>query len=71
MQVVIDKITEMHVAPNAINAATCEEAMCEQEFVPCSGASRRRMNIHSDIERPKNQQCTIVNGSQWEVLFGP
>lgn len=71
MQMIINAVTEMHVAPGAITAATCEEAMCEQAFVPCSGANRRRMNIHSDIERPSDQHCTNVNGSQWELLFGP
>jgi len=68
---IINTLSDLRVAPGTITSATCEEAMCELEFVPCSGASRRRMNIHSDIERPKNQQCTNVNGSQWVPLFGP
>ena len=39
------------------------------EFVPCVGANRRRMNILSDIERPDDQLCTIVQ-FDWEQLFG-
>ena len=34
------------VGENEVTAATCEEAHCEVgQFVPCSGATRRRMNI--------------------------
>ena len=39
------------------------------DFVPCSGANRRRMNIVSDIERPDNEQCNSVE-FDWEELFG-
>jgi len=69
--VIINHVFKFAVSPNAITSATCEEAMCELEFVPCVGATRRRMHIGSDIARPANQECTNVNESQWVELFGP
>jgi hypothetical protein len=30
-------------------------------FVPCSGATRRRMNVTSTIARPGAQSCGIVD----------
>lgn len=65
----INKIANFTVSEDAITSATCEEAMCEEVFVPCSGASRRRMNIKSGIERPIDEQCTIVD-VDWGELFG-
>jgi len=53
---------------NDITAAACDEALCGPEFVPCSGATRRRMNIVSDISRPATQQCTVVT-EDWSVVF--
>jgi hypothetical protein len=73
----INTVTNLQVGPSDITPATCEEAMCEateitgyEGFVPCSGASRRRMNVTSDIKRPLNQQCTQVP-IKWEEFFGP
>ena len=37
-------------------------------FVSCSGATRRRMNVTSSIQRPGSQRCSIVDVS-WEELF--
>ena len=70
-QLIVNKMTNFAVAQGMKNAATCEEAICELVFVPCSGASRRRMNIKSDIMRPRNQQCEHVNDTLWISLFGP
>jgi hypothetical protein len=70
-QMIINKLTNFEVASGVKNAPTCEEAMCELDFVPCSGANRRRMNIHGDIERPSHQMCKLVNESLWVNLFGP
>ena len=39
------------------------------DFVPCVGANRRRMNILSDIVRPNDQLCTIVQ-FDWAEFFG-
>lgn len=54
-----------------------KQAMCEateitgyEGFVPCSGATRRRMNVTSTIRRPINEQCTEVD-VQWEEFYGP
>jgi len=69
-QMIVNKMTNFAVAQGMKNAATCEEAMCESVFVPCSGANRRRMNIKSDIMRPRNQQCQHVNDTLWINLFG-
>ena len=43
---VINNVGNFAVGPHDITSATCEEAHCEVGlFVPCSGATRRRMNI--------------------------
>lgn len=42
----INNVGNFAVGPHDITSATCEEAHCEVgQFVPCSGATRRRMNI--------------------------
>lgn len=42
----INNVGNFAVGPNEITSANCEEAHCEVgQFVPCSGATRRRMNI--------------------------
>lgn len=68
----INTLSNFAVGPDTITSATCEEANCEAGnpglFVPCSGANRRRMNVKSTIERPKNMQCTIVD-VEWSELF--
>lgn len=38
------------------------------DFVACSGATRRRMNVTSTIERPGSQRCNIVD-VDWAELF--
>ncbi|KAG7372911.1 hypothetical protein IV203_033635 [Nitzschia inconspicua] len=64
----INAVSDYRVQPNDITSATCDEAMCGPEFVPCSGATRRRMNIKSDIKRPLYQQC-IYQDADWSVIF--
>ncbi|KAG7372924.1 hypothetical protein IV203_033648 [Nitzschia inconspicua] len=64
----INAVSDYRVQLNDITSATCDEAMCGPEFVPCSGATRRRMNIKSDIERPVYQQC-IHQDADWSVIF--
>jgi hypothetical protein len=73
----INTVTNLQVGADDITPATCEEAMCEatevtgyEGFVPCSGASRRRMNVSSTISRPGDQLCQEV-GVLWEEFFGP
>lgn len=66
----INTVSNFQVGEDTITAATCEEAMCELEFVPCSGANRRRMNITSTIARPGQQLCGIVDVPDWEDIFG-
>ncbi|KAL7554784.1 hypothetical protein ACHAWF_018323 [Thalassiosira exigua] len=66
----INTVSNFQVGEDTITAATCEEAMCELEFVPCSGANRRRMNITSTIARPGQQLCDIVGVEDWEEIFG-
>ncbi|EED91021.1 predicted protein [Thalassiosira pseudonana CCMP1335] len=66
----INNVGNFAVGPNDITSASCEEAHCEVgQFVPCSGATRRRMNITSSIARPGEQQCGIVDVKDWEDLF--
>jgi hypothetical protein len=65
----INTFSNFQVGPETITSATCEEAMCELDFVPCSGANRRRMNITSTIVRPGDQRCGIVD-VDWEEIFG-
>jgi hypothetical protein len=64
----VNQVSNFHVDPNDITTATCDEALCGPEFVPCSGATRRRMDILSDIPRPKDQQCTVAN-EDWSAIF--
>lgn len=66
--VMINKLTNFQVGPNEITSATCDEAMCGPEFVPCSGATRRRMDIISTIARPLDQQCRIID-QDWATVF--
>jgi len=66
----INNVGNFAVGPNEITSASCEEAHCEVgQFVPCSGATRRRMNIVSSISRPGDQQCGIVDVESWQDLF--
>ena len=67
--VLTNQINNFNVAADDITAATCDEALCGPEFVPCSGATRRRMNIVSDIVRPESQQCRQAK-EDWSVVFG-
>jgi hypothetical protein len=63
---------DFQVEEDMITSASCEEAHCEAgnrgDFVACSGATRRRMNVASDIERPGAQLCGIVDVN-WATLF--
>ena len=74
----INSVTNLQVGADEITPATCEEAMCEateitgsQGFVECSGASRRRMNIISTIQRSAEEQCKMVDVPDWSEFFGP
>ena len=64
----INAVSDYRVQLHDITSATCDEALCGPEFVPCSGATRRRMNIKSDIERPLYQQC-IHQDADWMTIF--
>lgn len=66
--VIIDAVSDFRVGFDDITSATCDEALCGPVFVPCSGATRRRMNIKSDIQRPPEQQCTPVT-EDWSAVF--
>jgi len=65
-----NQVNNFRVGPEDITSATCDEALCGPEFVPCSGATRRRMNIISDIPRPTSQQCEVAS-ADWSVIFDP
>jgi hypothetical protein len=65
---IINQVSNFAVDPDDISTATCDEALCGPQFIPCSGATRRRMNIESDIPRPKNQQCTVAQ-EDWATVF--
>ena len=66
----INNIGNFRVGPYDVTSATCEEAHCEVgKFVPCVGATRRRMNITSSIARPGDQQCAIIDVDDWDDLF--
>ena len=63
-----NQVNNFNVGPGDITSATCDEAMCGPAFIPCSGATRRRMNIVSDIPRPVSQQCNVAS-EDWSVVF--
>jgi len=66
---ITNSVGNFAVGPDDITSATCEEAHCEVgAFVPCVGATRRRMNIISSIPRPVEEQCRIVD-VDWAELF--
>jgi hypothetical protein len=69
---VINTVSNFQVQEDTITSASCEEAHCEAgnpgDFVFCSGATRRRMNVTSSIQRPGAQRCGIVD-VDWETLF--
>lgn len=64
----INTVSNFQVGADIITAATCEEAMCELDFVPCSGANRRRMKISSSIARSTQQMCSIID-IDWATVF--
>eukprot|EP00986_Skeletonema_menzelii_P009577 scaffold4385_cov162-Skeletonema_menzelii.AAC.5 len=80
---ITNKLGNFAVGPSLVTPAMCNEAQCEQgnpgEFAKLSGASRRKMNIESDIARPKDQQCHIVRAvpkndkgfNDWTGFFEP
>lgn len=61
-------VSDMNVTYQDITLATIDEAISGQIFVPLVGATRRRMNIISDISRPTNQQCSVVK-QNWSEVF--
>jgi len=63
-----NQVNNFDVGPDDITSATCDEALCGPGFVPCSGATRRRMNIISDIPRPISQQCDVAV-EDWSMVF--
>ncbi len=66
---ITNNVGNFAVGPDDITSATCEEAHCEVgAFVPCVGATRRRMNIISSIPRAVEEQCQIVD-VDWAELF--
>jgi hypothetical protein len=66
--VMINNIGNFQVGLEHVTSASCDEAICGPEFVPCSGATRRRMNIVSDIPRPIEQQCPVAE-ENWSEIF--
>jgi hypothetical protein len=69
LSTMINRVGDFEVGPNTVTSAACEEAICETgQFVPCSGATRRRMNVTSTIARPGAQRCSIVD-VLWEDIF--
>jgi hypothetical protein len=66
---IINTAGNFAVGNDTITSAACEEAFCEAgQFVPCSGATRRMMNVTSDIDRPGGQRCSIVD-VDWAEVF--
>jgi hypothetical protein len=58
----INRAGDFEVGPNTVTSAACEEAFCEAgQFVHCSGATRRMMNVTGSIARPGAQRCSIVD----------
>jgi len=66
--ILTNQLNNFNVGPDDITVATCDEALCGPEFVPCSGATRRRMNIVSTIARPVSQQCGVAR-EDWSLAF--
>lgn len=60
--------SDMEVTYQDITQATIDEAISGPRFVKWAGATRRRMNIKSDIRRPINQQCNSAQ-ENWAEIF--
>ncbi|KAG7373346.1 hypothetical protein IV203_034070 [Nitzschia inconspicua] len=65
---IFNQVSNFNVELGDITTAACDEALCGPVFVPCSGATRRRMNIISDIPRTQDQQCNVAEGN-WSEIF--
>jgi len=63
-----NSFADMEVSFQDITMATIDEALSGPTFVPEVGATRRRMNIVSDIRRPPYQQCNIIK-QNWTEVF--
>jgi len=63
--------SDMQVTYQDITLATIDEAISGQTFVREVGATRRRMNIESDISRPISQQCTVIQQNWTEIFVDP
>lgn len=63
--------TDMEVTYQDITMATIDEALSGPRFVKEVGATRRRMNIVSDIRRPITQQCSIIEQNWTEIFVDP
>lgn len=67
---IANSFSDMEVTFQDITMATIDEALSGPTFVPWVGATRRRMDIKSDIQRPISQQCTAARENNWTEIFG-
>ena len=44
----------------------CDEDKCGPAFKQCAGANRRRCGIKTDIDRPDDELCTVVDPQQYD-----
>jgi len=63
-----NSFADMKISFQDITMATIDEAISGPGFVPKVGATRRRMNIVSDIRRPHYQKCTAAQ-QDWSKVF--
>ena len=53
--------------PTSLNrCTTCDHARCRSSFLSCSGATRARLGIRSDIERAPAQMCSLIETPWWK-----
>jgi hypothetical protein len=59
----INRSGDFEVSPNTVTSAPlAKKPFCEAgQFVHCSGATRRMMNVTGSIARPGAQRCSIVD----------
>ena len=62
-------VSDFSVSMGDITSAGCDEAFSGPVFAPWAGAIRRRMNIKSEIERPKYQRKFLVELDNASFLF--
>lgn len=59
--VLFKKVSKSHNGTMLNKCLQCDEDKCGPAFKKCAGANRRRCGIATDIARPDEEMCTIID----------